>query len=581
MGGCCCSGSYTKETRDLGERIKYLTDKNQELENKIKENSSQITEPDTSLDQAQKSIDKDLSSSAQVTKFLLSVSGSDSTQPTKRPNDAKLSTTQNFIKYAEEKAEESEYQSKLCTKFEESYKALIKLVDIKYHEVEKKVHAAKAELKDNSNVTEELEELINESISIQRSEGPDVDHLVTKLEYLFKADKKISSLEILKAESDHNIDLGPKAKDISNYILDLIIVSKRNIKDLQEKFGTDEEIPSSVSEIDLGSLPGFLETLETSLKDLYEIENITAKIIQNTKLLDTLDWLDKELTAFFIKSENAKSLAFSKLIRLGGASKNIPILSDIFDREDLKSNSPTAAAEVLKERTIKFLSISEDHEKIFFKMIEGFSLFEEKIDSFELKLDEVISGDLKDLQKIMILTDTESKNKFETIKQELLKSQEEISRDITEHIDFLYKKLETATGIELIRKKIRDSQVKEINKIKQDLQDKINELNIKITSIQSEKAALENSNSTLKATSEKTSKLIEKLTKTVKEKEDETSTFKNTISRLTEQCEQLSEEIASNQREIEGLTKENKDYRKNLRQKEKEITELNEKLSNS
>jgi DNA repair exonuclease SbcCD ATPase subunit len=585
-----CSNMKFKELEDLKEELQYLLSEKELLENKLKDKPSQTNQNETVSEQIQNFIDRDLSSSSKVIQFLLLISGDDS-QTSKNTSELlseikSSDSAEKLSKYIQLKLNESELQDNLCSKVEKYYKTLFDSVNTKFNSIQDRLLSAKKDLKENSSFLSDIEIIDKELNETEKSERNDIEYLIFKLETFYEIEKKLFHVEKFIISSDSKVSFAVKANDIKNSIDELKEASKQNIKVLQKKFGTKEKEPVNGNGVELGDFIKFLDTVNQSLKDLNEIEKIKSKVIESRYNEDTLDWIYQNLTSFFIAAETTKEVALSKLSKLGGKinRKSNSVGGSVKDPE-IGPDNLFETIERLKDKTVSFLSVSKEQNNAMLELMDGVKNIENKINDFELKVDEVTSADLKDLQKIIVTSDTESKTKFETIKKELSKTHEKVSGDIIEHINFLYKKLETYERIQPIRKKIRDSQVKEINKTKQDLQDKINELNIKFISIQGEKTALENSNSNLKLASEKTSKfieeLIEKRTSTVKEKEDEKIIFKNTISRLTEKSDQLSKEIASNQREIEGLIKENKDYKKNLRQKEKEITELNEKLSNS
>lgn len=565
-----CTEGKEEEINELKKELSHLTEQNKMFEFEINKNNK-TQNPYSFLKNLQTIIDEEQHTTRKLIEFFFELSGNENeftkTILQKISDLLPLEIDEKIMKYSELRSEETKIQSDQVKSIKNFYDKFLKVLKDKCQEIETRVQTVKEDLKFNSYFSEEFELIELEFSYLEEFKQSDFEYLINKLDRIFKIDSSLNSIEKHLPRLNTDAYFLLKIKELEASLGNFKKISENNLKNLEYKFGMDKTNTQSVVEINLDTFETLLETLNESIKGFIKIETNKESILENEKTEETLEWLENTLTLYFNSSQNSKENILSKLKRLGVQA--FPFISSLTSHIKINHDSLPLRIEALKEKIMKYLANSEKHDQSLAQMTESFLVLEQKIDNFELKLDEIISADLKDLQKVMILTDTESKNLLENLKQEFSKSHEEISKDLNEHMDLLYKKIEKAMEIETLREKIRDLQIKEMNKVKQEFQDKLHDLNTHVALLENEKSNLQNSNFKLKATSEKASEIAEKVIVSIKEKEQEIATLKNQIFSLQEQYDQLYEKTPS-QTEIEELTKENHELKKTLRLKERE-----------
>jgi hypothetical protein len=530
------------------------------LEEKTQTASNSDRYLESLLEKFQKIIDKEQYVTSKTIECLISLSGDNSEQsknlPSKLSSLLPLSLNDRILRYLEVRTEATEVQYRLCSKIESYNKHLVDIINAKYHEINDRIQNLSINLKDNLYFPSEYNSICTKFSQIPKSKQTDFEYLVDKLDRLWIIDENLASIEKYFPKLTHDDYFELRVKEIETSARNLVKSSVNSIKILEEKFGVSKKKISTIVDIKTNTYFTLLDSFNDFLKELKDIEDNKNIIIENNSVEKDLEWVDNTLSEYFDGFHHTSDNFFLKLKRVTGEPALSQNFIGLIKHVKLHHQSLPLKIEHIKEKINKFLAVYEDHEKCLEKMTENFKKVEEKVDEIELKLYELLSDDLKDLKKVMSLTDFDSKTLIEDLRHELLDQNKDINKDILEHLDFVLKKLSKAMGIEIIRENIRDSQSKEINKIKIESQNKINELNIKIDSIVNEKSIIENEKFKLKATSEKASEIAENLIASRKEKEEEIVALKNKNSSLQESHDRLLEQNTLAKTEILDLTNE-------------------------
>lgn len=591
--GCCFSKS--QEIQELEEELGVLLAEKRKLEAVLKE-KSEIDKPvsDTEastisiIPDIERAIDKEQYATSKVLEFLHVFSGFESdtfktiSQRVVELNS--LNSEEKFKKYADLRYEESELQKKMCMKIETSYKVLQEMITNKYHQIDERIEKIQRILKNNSYFSERLINITENFSLISKNNKPDFAFLIEKMNALAYMENEILAIEKSLPTVNEDSFVLLKLKELEAGLSELMKISIDSLKTIEEKFGDVEadaklDLASLKSiEVNLETYITFSESISNSLKNLQEVENLKEKILKSNKVDQKIHELDRELMMHFSSSGDAKEAACSRLNRVSRSVSH----PSLFVNEILKHVEPSKQSlhrtiEILKEKTIKFLKVSAEQDKIILDMTEQFVSLEHNIDEIELKVDELVSADIRDLYKSIPTGDSEHKHSLDEIKK-MFSNEEEASNDLAEHIKSLLDKMEFTPRIEKIRSVIRETQAKEILKSKSDLQEKINDLTNKVSSLENEKSLIEKTMSSLKINYEKTSAMAEKMITTCNEKELEISGLKNNLASLQEHFDQVNQDFTRSQDEIDDMTKEIRECKKALRTKENELTELKENL---
>jgi hypothetical protein len=569
-----CVESRNKNLTILENELEKTREEKKNLETQINKFSNEYKDG-SGFKTFEKSIDEDQKMTLEIEDFFSLLCGGETeyTDPMSREISSllNLSASNKIIKYSELRIQETKIQYTQTKEIQKLYNQFIEILNTKYQETQTQIQVA--ENNPNFLNSEEFKLIKIELSYIQDNNRSDFEYLINKLDKIFKIHKILASITKISEKTSPNDNFLYKIKEIETDLLELKKISENNLKALEYKFGMSEVKTSNYSQKNLNNAEVNLETLNTYVKEIIDIETKKNSILANEKIEQGLEWLDITLSSHF-SSEELKASIFSKAKRLAG-TLDLPDIKKFFFKYAKNShNSLPDALQVLKEKVEKYLVQSKNQEKIVFQLIENFEKFEEKIDDFELKLDEIISADLKEIQKTMALDDTESRILFEDLKLKLSKAYEKMSKDANEHLEFLHKKIEIYEKVPGLRAKIRDFRVKDINKTKQEFQNTIKGLNCKIDAIEREKSNLKILNHRSNTILGKVSNHVETIKERSKEKEDQFDDLKTKFSSLQEQYDQLLLRLTLSQNEIEVLIKENKECKRNLRLKEIELSDI-------
>ena len=592
--GCCFSKS--KELQELEDELGMLVAEKRRLEALIEEKitgEKTLAETEHSFSimlDIDRIIDKEQYATSKVLDYLHNFSGFEAEKIkvyTQRIIEiSSLNGDEKIKKYADLRYEESEIERKMCTKVGEAHSKFVQSVNNKYREVDERIEALHRALKNGDYYSEKLRGIVGKFSSIPSDIKNDFESLVSKNELLDDIDKDIVEIEKSLPTFNKDIAIITNLKELSRILADVTKISLTFVKSLERKLGSSNQLEridqNSLKpvEINLESYISVSESIISSLKNLEELETLKETILTSNKIEEELEQIDKELTMHFHDSNKHKDEALSRLNRVSrsASGNSSSMLLGLVKLALTSDHSLHKAAYLLKEKTIKLFKSSSEQDKNLLEMTEKFSRLEENLDEIELRIEEIVSSDIKDLLKSIPAGDKVNKSRLDEIQGKLAETRDRSDSDLLEHFTSLLKSIEIGQKIGNIRDSVRESQSKEIMKIRTDLQDKINELNSAISLLENDKRSLENVNSSLKASSEKTSEVAERMISSCKEKELEVSQLRNSLASLQEQYDQLNQEYGRVQDDIENLTKENRECKKNLRTKEHEIATLKESM---
>lgn len=400
---------------------------------------------------------------------------------------------------------------------------------------------------------------------------------VIRLKNLFQLELAISKLE----QKFIPVEEQTKLVQVEKAFGTLYKSSLNSLKILEFQFGVKNsesvlEVPSMIlKDFDLFTYESLSRSIMNSLKSLTDLEQFKANTFNTAAMeMQVLD-LDKLISEHFSVSETVKEGIFSKLNRISKGESDAPLFaSESIYQADIESRNIASTLELLNTKTRIFIKHAQKQEKILAKLLENLRFIENALVEIDIKFEDLISMNLKDIAKCIPISDSEHKEELENFKEFFEKTTEKGTNDMCEQVENIIKKLEKIGKIEEIRHSVREAQVKDIAKIKFDCKNQVNSLTIWVSSLEKEKNSLEESLNLLRINLEKNTQIAEKMSQNCLDKDLEISRYKNNIASLYEEISQIKELNLQLQSENDDISKDLRACKKIIREKENEITEM-------
>ena len=408
------------------------------------------------------------------------------------------------------------------------------------------------------------------------------------VEKIGKCEKICQELRKIERVLFNGKDLAVRVKDVERKISMLSKTSLAATHHFEMVFGDSVDVGKidvmamKSVELEISNFFGFFESLEMYLDNLQELENLKTKVLENNSIKDKLKEIDKTLTKHFLNSEQSKEVACSRLNRVSRSQSEYSKPSFLqFLQFEVSEKSIPATILILKDKAKKYLKSLENQDKILLEMTEKFNAIDKIVDEIELKFQDYISSEVKELHKFIGNSEAWVKSSLETLTEKVIQYEESPQHDLIARLATFQTKFNLTDNLAEIKSALKDSHFKELAKVKSDLHDKVNELNNKLDQVSNEKNLLESNFTTIKSQLKKSSKISEDLLKDMSEKEVIIMTLKGNINSHEETLNQILQEKNQLEDEVDELRKELRECKKNLRNKEHELSEIKENISNS
>jgi chromosome segregation ATPase len=237
--------------------------------------------------------------------------------------------------------------------------------------------------------------------------------------------------------------------------------------------------------------------------------------------------------------------------------------------------------EILEQKVKNYLKINKQQDRLVLEMTEKIAFFDQVLDEIEIKFQEFVAGEVKDLGKALISADVGIKAILEKTNEKLISYCEETQKDFSQRLKSFLEKVLLTEELEKVKSWARDLQNKEIARIKAENQEKINEISNKLDATENERLLMMNSLNTNKSQLLLVSGMKEELMKSSNEKDLLVASLKNNVASLEEKLQQNNEDKEKLQEEVDDLQKDLRECKKMLRNKEYEIAELRESIGKS
>lgn len=585
MGCCLCC---KKKSKDLEEEHDILIQQKRLLELKVySQGEKQDTESSslTSTTEQLKFMDYDLYTSLKIIESFFSLTSGDidiyHELSQKIQSIANLKSQEKLIKYSETRTEVTEIQKRILTAFQDNYKELTEIYLSKYNLAEERIEKIESLLLSSDLLIEERQGVIKEFKEIQ-NDKKDFTKVLKNFKKLEKISLNLNEIEkqLPALHGDPLFNL--KLKELENAFLNLNKASCATFNALENAFGcvNEVEIASIKSnEIVLDTYTGLLSSLCKNLQSLQDLETKKGLISDSQKILDKLIEVDESIKHHVLQSEQNKETAFGRLKRLSRSSSDFAFMSQFSSVSFSTLNKAiTPSINLLGQKLQSYISSISAQDSVIVELTEKFSYIEQMIDEIEIKFQEFLSSEVKDLNKSIVFPDAKTKQFLEKTNDQLIQYTESAHSSLIERLEHFLAKFKLAEDLENLKSSLRENQSRDLNKLKSEFQEKLNDLNNKLSALESEKSLLTDSLNTHKSQLQTTKDLSDSLIKAMNEKDLSLTGLKNSVASLQEHIGQVEEDKNKLQDEVDDLQKELRDCKKQLRSKDYELAELKESM---
>jgi hypothetical protein len=583
MGSCCVK---SKDVKELEDELGTLLNEKKKLEEKI-EKQEQVAKGKYSplIPEVYKFIDYDQYTSLKIIEILYSILTGDNETlhglSQKVQSLSKFEEEQKLIHYGDVRKEETDLQKKLVVSCQENFKNLQDLVHKKLQKIESRVEKVQSLLNTSKVFTSERKSVSDKLLSLKKSSKPDFSTTISNLKILEDIEEELTSFE--KALPGlHDDFIMFKLKDLENLLTSLAKVSLVTTQGLEILFG-ELKIPENldvvalkVVDIDRTNFELTFTSIEKCIRNLQALETFKSQVLENNSINEKLESIDRTLTKHFLHSEQSKETAYSRINRVSRSQSDFTFSSHLeYLQYELSQKSVPATIAILKQKAKKYLKSLEQQDQNLLEMTEKFNLIDKIIDEIELKFQEFMTFEIKELYKWIGNGEKHVKEQLDQLSEffiqyEEIKSQQDLIARLSEFL----KRFQTTDTLNSIKSSLKETYMKELVRVKTELHEKENHFKNELSESKNQLILLESSFQSTKIQLSKTKELTEDLLRQSSEKELESTLLRNEINSLKESFDQVVQEKNQFQEEVEDLRKSLKDCKKSLRQKKKELSEL-------
>ena len=496
-----------------------------------------------------------------------------------------LEPEQKLIQYGHLRCEETDLQKKLIASIHDNYKALQLIYLNKHSDLEHRLEQIEKAFKNSKWMNKQRTSVFEEFKELKDPKKEDFCGLVEKIGKCEKICEAVREIERVLFKGK---DVAERVREVERKISMLSKTSLAATHHFEMVFGDSVDVGNidvmamKSVELEISNFFSFFDSLEMYLGNLQELENLKNKVLENNSIKDKLRGIDKTLTKHFMNSEQSKEVACSRLNRVSRSQSEYSQQSFLqFLQFEVSEMSIPETISILKEKAKKYLKSLENQDKVLLEMTEKFNTIDRIVDDIELKFQDYISSEVKELHKFVGNSEDWVKSSLEALTEKVIQYEESTHHDLVERLETFQTKFNLTDSLGEIKSALKDSHFKELAKVKNELQDKVNKLNNTIDQVSNEKNLIESNFATVKSQLEKTSKISEELLKEQREKEVTIMTLKGNINSHEETLNQINQEKNQLEDEVEELRKELRECKKNLRNKEHELSEIRENISSN
>jgi hypothetical protein len=425
--------------------------------------------------------------------------------------------------------------------------------------------------KENNNVASLTENLFDVIIRLTTRIG-----LEKQLQRIKDDIKPSDDLEqkLIKNLSELEVSLYRSIKDLYN-LLCLTSTELEPEDHSSIKFLTEPVISNTI--------PSLIASLNTGIESYNKIQqNIYKKISESSIkniLKSTLNFIKEQASLDDFQTE----IVFSGIFRLCGSVEDKAAAKRIREGRVLYLGDSLEIIQlgILVESHVRtLLSARVSQSGLQAKLIKEAGSMRDGIDEADLLTEELISKASRDVSNTIPSDDNRSREVLGSIRKAIEEINEASPSNIPECIGRINKRLENWERLEKLRRELREKLSKEIIRLRNEVQEKLAELESARANYEGTKTQYEAQVALLQNLSDQNSSLVEKLTSEAALKEQEICVLKNKITEVTSKYETLEEDFNRIQDELDSNTKEIRTLRKGNKEKDSLVRDLDAKLEN-
>lgn len=486
--------------------------------------------------------------------------------------------------YVQLRLEESELVSSLCVKTQNLYDRLLQIS--KERETQLAVgisEVAGLVEKNNPELKAQLEIIENKEGEYKKKNPENAIEQVLLLSGRLSLEKELqrikdeakpsenSSEELIKALAALESRLYSELKSLNSVLQDFS--QELTPEQVSLKHLTEPQLANTI--------PGLLASLNMGLEGHSQLLASMSSVLCTTPIKSTLLSLQKLLETEATLDDQETETVFSGIFRLCGSSEDKAKAKKLRESRSLPTEEKTLTVEILKLLTShleKFLPVRTEQSKLQNKLIKDAGKMRDGIDDLDLQTEDIVGKSTREVANTILPDDSKSREALDGVRKGLEKVNEMSPTNIPDCIERITKRLEISEKLERLRRELRERSSKEINRLRGDVQDKLNELNTVKATIEGQRTQYEAQIALLQNTADLNASLVEKLTQESVEKEKALGALKNSAADLKNQCDDLKEELEKLQEEMDVNNKELRNLRRVNKEKEGNIRDLQSAL---
>ena len=499
-------------------------------------------------------------------------------------NEDEAYKIQNYIQL---RLEESKVMNNLCPKIQNFCERLTKLdleraniLKTKFNEVGILVE------KNNPALKSELEVLTNREAANLSQNPENLSDYIGRLSVRLNLEKELQRIkeEANPADNSEGELVGTLAEIEKKLYQSLHSQYSLLLLFSQDLYPKDYSNLKHITELELSTTSARLfASIHSGIDSLNLLLEECNSLLNETPLRNTLQIISKLISQEAIIDDNETEIVFSGLLRLCGS------MDDKLKAKKLRENRSFSYEEqnnlfnlskAMNSNLSKFLPTRSEQSKLQAKLIKEAGNMRDGIDDIDLITEDLFSKAIRETANTLNLDDNKSRDILNGIKKSLEAINEITPTSIPEIVNKVQKRLENWEKLERLRKELRDKLSKEINRLKGEIQDKVNEIETVKASLEGMKTQYDSQLTMIQNTADRNAALVEKLTQEATEKEKELSNIRSKASQLQVENERYQEDNQRIQDEIDSSSKELRNLRRGIKDKDSEIRDLQNELDN-
>lgn len=336
---------------------------------------------------------------------------------------------------------------------------------------------------------------------------------------------------------------------------------------------TEQEVSTTV--------PALLASLNTGLKSHSILLEAISSTLNSSPVRVSLNNLIKLIQIELQKDDNDTEAVFSGLFRLCGSAEDKSTSKKLREERSTNLEEKLSLYEQglnLYENLSKVLPARANQSKLQNKLLKEVGRLRDGIDDIDVNTEELINRGLREIANSILPEDSKSKEMLDRLKKGVENLNEKNPTNIPDFIERISNRLEEADKIEKLRRELREKNSKEINRLKGEIQDKLNEISTINASLDAQKAGFDAQIALLQNSANLNASLVEKLTNEALEKEKNLSAAKNLAAELKSKNEELEEDLERAKEDFDSVNQEIRNLRKVNKEKDAQIREMTSSL---